>query len=465
MENRYDYIIIGGGLNGLGIAALLSNNRKIVLVLEKNNFLGGRLKISKIHDFILEEGLHFLKYAWKSGLNQILEELGYKKEKRLFIKPILNYFLFVGNELKSLDIDIKEIFIRKWFDKGWISVPKNMDEIRSHYYFNTWNLMHIFTKCFKIEYIKLCQKNLQELQKETNLNNIAYKYLLSAAGALLKFPYPDEVSAGEIIRHIKYSSKMPTLFGYPKNGWNSILNIFNQEIQKNGTIFTNCIVDKILFTEFVIDKRLKAIGVKTNLGEFYSENVIVATEPENIPNLFLKPNGDSYLNLDLLDFIKKIKSTAGITIYLGFNKKIYHGLSFIYIENPHIYGIFLSNLESNIVPLGKQLFGAFIPVKLNEIENEKIVEKYIETSIEKIFNLFPKFKDNLLFKQIYIHKKIDSIQPIPDFCKLKRPSIHIDNIENCYLIGDYINTSGSGGEIGYNSVLELYNYLKKAGKI
>jgi phytoene dehydrogenase-like protein len=44
----YDYIIIGGGLAGLTINYYLTNKYK-TLLLEKNNFIGGRAIEGKFH--------------------------------------------------------------------------------------------------------------------------------------------------------------------------------------------------------------------------------------------------------------------------------------------------------------------------------------------------------------------------------------------------------------------------------
>ena len=51
----YDYIIIGAGISGLYNAYLL-DKKYSVLVLEKNDYIGGRIKEVKFHNTIIKLG-------------------------------------------------------------------------------------------------------------------------------------------------------------------------------------------------------------------------------------------------------------------------------------------------------------------------------------------------------------------------------------------------------------------------
>ena len=68
----YDYIIIGGGISGLYSAYLLNNllNKEYnVLVLEKNNYIGGRIKDIKFHGKIIKLGAGISQEKNKNILN------------------------------------------------------------------------------------------------------------------------------------------------------------------------------------------------------------------------------------------------------------------------------------------------------------------------------------------------------------------------------------------------------------
>lgn len=57
---QYDVIIIGSGLGGLASAILLAKEGRKVLVLEKNNQLGGNLQTFSRNKVILDTGVHYI---------------------------------------------------------------------------------------------------------------------------------------------------------------------------------------------------------------------------------------------------------------------------------------------------------------------------------------------------------------------------------------------------------------------
>ena len=75
-EEIWDYIVIGGGLTGLGMAALLSFEGSRVLLLEKEPIVGGRSRTTKKNGFILDEKpFHLMKFGWKNPLNDVLRAM------------------------------------------------------------------------------------------------------------------------------------------------------------------------------------------------------------------------------------------------------------------------------------------------------------------------------------------------------------------------------------------------------
>ena len=88
--NNYDIIIIGGGISGLNTAYKLLQHKPLlkILILEKNNYLGGRIKtFTKTinnHKYIFEEGAGrlntnhklFLKLIDEFNLTNNLSKIG-----------------------------------------------------------------------------------------------------------------------------------------------------------------------------------------------------------------------------------------------------------------------------------------------------------------------------------------------------------------------------------------------------
>ncbi|MHA1831036.1 MAG: NAD(P)-binding protein, partial [Candidatus Helarchaeota archaeon] len=57
---KYDYIIIGSGLGGLGAAGILVKNGKKVLIIEKTNKPGGRCSSYQKDGFTIDYGTHII---------------------------------------------------------------------------------------------------------------------------------------------------------------------------------------------------------------------------------------------------------------------------------------------------------------------------------------------------------------------------------------------------------------------
>ena len=79
MSDRYDAVVIGGGAAGLSAGALLANEGKRVLVLERSRHLGGRGLATEDEGFTVQIGSHLLEDPG-SGLTKIVEHVGGKLE-------------------------------------------------------------------------------------------------------------------------------------------------------------------------------------------------------------------------------------------------------------------------------------------------------------------------------------------------------------------------------------------------
>jgi all-trans-retinol 13,14-reductase len=77
---KYDFLILGGGIGGLSIAALLSSRGKRVCLLEKSSKLGGWAKTTHIGDYQFVAGAQYLNGAAPFGsLRKFLAAIGIEK--------------------------------------------------------------------------------------------------------------------------------------------------------------------------------------------------------------------------------------------------------------------------------------------------------------------------------------------------------------------------------------------------
>ena len=79
MENKvYDIIVIGSGIGGLGTAAILSKEGYSVLVLEKNDRIGGASSSYVKQGFTIDDGVHIFAEppSLKLRFGKILRKAG-----------------------------------------------------------------------------------------------------------------------------------------------------------------------------------------------------------------------------------------------------------------------------------------------------------------------------------------------------------------------------------------------------
>ncbi|NLZ28742.1 MAG: NAD(P)-binding protein, partial [Firmicutes bacterium] len=56
----FDTIIVGGGITGLQLGALLSHDGEKVLILDRGSRTGGRAVVQKRKGFIVDYGVHLI---------------------------------------------------------------------------------------------------------------------------------------------------------------------------------------------------------------------------------------------------------------------------------------------------------------------------------------------------------------------------------------------------------------------
>jgi len=460
-EEIWDYIVVGGGLTGLGMAALLSFEGSRVLLIEKESVVGGRSRTTKKKGFILDEHpFHLMKFGWKNPINDVLRAMKDENYQRLLIHPIRHYHLYVGTQVtKKLKPNAYEQSKLKYFKEGWISIPRNINQMRKSDFFGVWKLIRIFTSGFKCTYEDMRDKTLQEFNESKKMNEESAHYLKLAASVLMHCPFPDLVSAGEVLRAIKWSSKQPVLFGYPGGGWQVMIDRLVEVIKRNGKILTECESTQLLFEENE-KKRLETKAITTSKGEFSAHNIVLALPPKRVPPLFQK-DGENILDPGVKEFIEKLIPTSGISMDIALSKRPYKGRSLLHFENPDAFGIFISNVETNIAPKGKLLLTVFAPIQPDKIKDSAFIEKGISDLRQNIFKMYPKLEENIEFERSRVHEVVDNTFISTSQYKDNRPKTLIPGIDNCYLIGDYINAYGWGEDIGYSSIWEAYRILKE----
>ena len=343
----YDYIIIGGGIAGLYAGYKLSKKYKILL-LEKNNYLGGRLEEIKFHNDTIKLG---------AGIAA-------KNNKHLL--KLLDKLKIKYNSFKS-DIDI----------------------INDNSY---------YTKQYHNKFIKNIKDKVKELQE----NNIKYNQLSFKD---FMYKYFDKKDVDNYFIHCEYNDYIDGDIDYHIKYYPIIDNIFSPYT----IIFLSWseVADKLIYNinknKSKIKSNYEVYNVKYKDDKFIINNKYASTKI--IFALTLKPLVNLTRNLINLDYSKYINSVPFVRIYTyhknghNYNKGHYTILA---NNNPLQKIIIMSDkiLMASYSDDKKAMYWKkYLDKNYNIINKNKLIEivyKYlqeIEPSINKIDDIIIKYWD------------------------------------------------------------------------
>ncbi len=257
LATNYDVIIIGGGISGMFLGALLSKQNLSVLICEQRSRLGGRYRVKHWQGFTIGFGFKGNRFAHQGYVQELFD---------LLAEPI---------EF----ICAKEILVYE--DRRFSVLPRGL---------RATLLSPSLSWGGKLTFIKL-YRQLLSFQPQTYYKTSLYQWLserTQQAEIFNLFRYysqlglvsPDlkRTSLGEFISLAQKGFTARHPFGVPKGGWEGKLNRLRSIIEQQGYISTNCRVEKI-----VVEKE-KVTGVQGAFG-FLAAKAVIAAFPLN-PGLF-----------------------------------------------------------------------------------------------------------------------------------------------------------------------------------
>ena len=155
----YDYIIIGGGISGLYLNYLLTKNNK-TLLLEKNNYFGGRALDIKFHDSYIKLGAGISELHNKHLL-KVLKKLKIKSPK---FDGSINVISKEKVNINKMIVQIKHMYKSKSFD-----IIKHMSVSEFIIKYLGQNFFNQYSKY--IEYTDFFDSSIESYIKYYNIND------------------------------------------------------------------------------------------------------------------------------------------------------------------------------------------------------------------------------------------------------------------------------------------------------
>lgn len=416
-SRKFDFVIIGAGLSGLGAGITLSKHlpEKDIAVFEKNSTPGGLFGSFRLKNCCFDFGPKILLLNKSKYKNELLSYLKNNYEKYpVRESTYLSGFGLLGFPLQRFLVDLPQSEQNKIIN----NLNFNQTENKKINNYQDW-LINNFGEYF-------CKKILfpYELKKwQTKLNKLDYKWALKR---------PIKVNKKELLTGAK--KRLPTnkYYYYPKKGSMSLL---TKNMAKDvRQIFYNSKVTEINCMEkFVVINNHKKIRfdylINTMpINELAVNTVKLSPEVKNSAAAKLK-----WLDVKVFNFaFEKKRELPGTAVYFPEEKFIFRRLSILQNLCPGLQGNKYSLISAE--------------VSINDNNSKIITENEILKNIKKV----PQYKGlgKPLFSKSII---IKNAYPVP----LKNSFRVVDKIKG--ILGrKQIYSCGRGGNFKYCNGDEAY---------
>jgi prolycopene isomerase len=490
MTTNPDAIVIGTGIGGAAAGALLASRGKVVTVLERNPFVGGRCASYEKEGFVVDVFVHMFGRCEKGPFGEILTRAGRPDAIRWWhaspeSRPLLliDEQPFTHPDPSYASREERAAVFRAYGlgDQDIQAAFRIYDTIENMPYEDTFALDNTPYSTW-----------LRSFTDNKTLLGIEHQRILLYSVITSK-----EASTGEMIRMVANAHRDANM-GYPFGGCAAVPEAFLSVVRDaGGTVQLNTAVSGVLV------EKGAAVGVRLENGEEIRSPLIVSNAgiretllkyvgKENLPSEYAArveslttgklvegtpPMGMIYLKLALdepvIDApvvfrnVKEGTFDGLVELMQGIMKdeppRDYKGIN-IFIPVP-------SNMDPALAPPGKQLvnFYGLAPV------DSKDWDAWVNYHLGYLYTLYPEVEKHILWHDVSTLARINKCSGRfhPDIIGIvqsvgqtgrDRPS-PATPIENLYLVGADVGQDNIGTELAAESALRLDAILEDRGAI
>ncbi|MHA1268364.1 MAG: phytoene desaturase family protein [Candidatus Helarchaeota archaeon] len=470
-----DIIIIGSGIGGCSIGALLQSIGFKVKLFEKNSILGGRYSTyTKVdeqgREWKLDVGCHLVGNCENGHIGAVFNKIGLSEAiKWSYARNPRPVFFYIDQFIKFP----QEIHKLNLSNDDFQSAFKLLGKLKSI----------TETEIYELEENQI---GLSEFLSKftTNPKILA---LMSFINGMYFVISPEKASASEWIRCQNEIQKNKSS-GYPIGGTGVIAETLCKYIEDHGgEIHKGTEVSEII----IEDNLAKAIKLKT--GQIINGDIIIS-------NAGVKYTINNLIDKSIIDKKTKDKinnyeySLATIQVKIALDKKLtnqkmimFMGQEFdlnesddwhkkYYNEIPDFHPVLfcpiVSNIDPSVAPEEMQLIyaGGGCPTPKDGFNNKQHKQGWENAIINSMEKIFSDIRDHILWVETTTPEDIMKFAD-EDGCVIgisqsknqmgkNRPKFQLDNIKNLYFCCADTGITGIGGELAANSALNLFKIIK-----
>jgi len=394
LDEKYDCIVIGSGIGGLTVAALLSRHgNKKVLVLEKHSVAGGCTHVFHRTDYEWDVGVHYIGRTGDPTM-EVRAAFDYLTHGELQWSKMPDIYdrVFIGSQAFDFPAGTERFRqqMRAYFPSETRAIDKYIRAVNtaaklSNLYFAEKAIPSPIASCIggllRYGFLRYAKKTTAQTITEFTSNPELAAVLTGQWGDYGLPPGRSSFGMHSMVAHHYFEGA-----GYPVGGASKIAESIAATIEKSG----GCIVRSAHVEEILVDQNKKAFGVKMKGGqEIRAENVISDTGAVNTYNNLLPSEVTHSLpEKNLLSSIPP--SFCHISLYVGLKntpETAKYGDSNLWIYPDHNHDLnferFCENIEAPFPFLYISFPSSKDPTFLSRYPGRSTIEVLTLTSLEQ----------------------------------------------------------------------------------
>jgi phytoene dehydrogenase-like protein len=458
MADKFDTVIIGGGIGGSALGALLAAGGQKVMLIEKNSIIGGRCLSYMRDGFVVDLGVHLFGEGDNGPLGEVCRRSGAPDAIEWVLARNPRVAVHFRGETKPFTRDV---------------MMENVDKK------DLGPLAQIFVKVMSMtddELNTLWYTPLLEWLSQFSTDNSVLGSFAMLCGIYLCVT-PDVASTAEFILCLRGVTKHKSS-GYPRGGCVAIPRAYQTIMEnKGGETRLHCPAEKIIIEDGAArgvvaggetihaDRVVSNADIKVTIGELADASHFPDEYVERVKSLEYTAHV-----VALKVALDTVITDQKMIMYMpDLSDDEIEELQKKYIDGepmPYVAGGMLNsptNFDPELAPPGKQLifFGT-------RCERDQDWNKWEEIMLDCLADMFPDINQHILWTAVDSPDVIDAYagedgnvigvgQTVRQIHE-KRPT-HETPVKGLYLVGAEAGGHGIGTELAASSALELAEKL------